>query len=353
MRNLVIPVLAVIFLTLSCAPASPSPGSQPTKPATPTSGAASPAAPTAVPAKKVDYPTNGKAVTIINPWAPGGSADTGSRLLAVPLEKELGVPVEVQSRPGAGSQVGTTELAMAKPDGYTLGYISIPTTVLFYLTPDRKAAFTRETFQPIAVHVVDPGVIVVRSDSPYKSLKDLVDAAKANPEKIKASDTGVLGAPHLSILQFQKLAGVKFAIVHFDGGAPAATALLGGHTDVAFGFVGDLLNYVRSGAFRVLGIMDKKESKFLPGVKLTEAEGYKLNFSVARTLAAPGKTPKDVVDILAKGVKKSMDDSDHKKKMDEMGLELRYMDPAEFSAYWAETETAMKPLVTEALAGQK
>ncbi len=364
MRRL-LPVLVVASLLIVACSATPAPAptQPPAKPtaAAPASGptaapTAAPAAkPTDVPAKKVEYPQKGKVLTIIAPWAAGGSASLGARALGAALEPILGITVENVEKPGAGSQVGTTELAAAKPDGYTLGYITMPTVQTLYLNPERQATFSRSSFQPVSGHNVDRGIIVVRTDSPYKSIEDLVNAAKANPGKVTAVDTGILGGPHLAIVQLQRLTGVKFAVVHVEGGSQNATTLLGGHADVSFGFAGDMARYVLSGQFRVLGVMDTSIGKLLPpGTRTMESQGYKgFNFPAYRTVVAPAGVPKEIVQVIAGAVKKATEDPAHVKKMQDAGLEVEFMDTERFTAEWADYEQRLKPLVEEALAEAK
>ncbi len=299
-------------------------------------------------ASKVDFPAKGRSVTLILGTSAGGSTDIGARILAGPMEKLLGTRLQVENKPGAGWQIGLTALARSKPDGYTIGFAVIPQAITNYLDPDRKAVFNRKSFQFLGMQVVDPGNIAVAAGSPYKTLKDLVDAAKANPGKVKASATGILSDDHLAILQLQKLANVKFAIVQFDGSAPAMTALLGGHTDAYFGNVGDTAPQFKAGGVRVLGIMDKQESPFLPGAKTVESQGWKLYSSSSRGLIAPAGVPKETVKIFADAIKRAMEDEEHKKKMNEQGLTMRYMDPSQMEAYWIEMEEQVKPLVSEA-----
>jgi tripartite-type tricarboxylate transporter receptor subunit TctC len=251
----------------------------------------------------------------------------------------------VINRPGAGWQVGTTELTRSKPDGYTIGYAPIPTIITIYLDPDRKAVFGRKNFQMLAMHVVDPGAIAVRTDSPYKSVKDLVDAAKANPGKIKVSHTGIMGDDHLAILQLEKLTGVTFAVVGFDSSTGAQTALLGGHIDVAFDNVGTFPNHVKAGTMRVLGIMDTQETRYYPGVKTFAAQGYKLYSSSARSIVMPAGASKEVITILSNAIKKATEDSEHRKKLDDMAFPLRYMGPEETTAFWDQMEAQVKPLL--------
>jgi tripartite-type tricarboxylate transporter receptor subunit TctC len=300
-----------------------------------------------VTAPAADFPAKGKSVTMIVGSSAGGSTDVGARILAAAMEKELpGTRIQVENKPGAGWQIGLTALSRSRTDGYTIGFTILPQTITNYLDPERKAVFTRKSFQPLGMQVVDPGVIAVKAGSPYKSLKDLLEAAKAAPSKIRASATGILGDDHLGVLQLQRLTGVKFAIVQFDGSAPSMTALLGGHTDAYFGNIGDTLPQFKAGEIRLLGVMDDEESPLAPGVKTLASQGIKLESSSSRGLSAPAGTPKELVDLLAQAIKKAIANPEHMKKMGEQGLTVRYMDPARMESYWAEMEEQIRPLMS-------
>lgn len=332
--------------TPASAPAAPTKAAEPAKAAEPTKAAAPAPTQAAAPAQKVSFPEKGKAITVLVHWAAGGSSDLGARLLAAGMEKELGTTVEVVNKAGAGGQIGYTALAQAKPDGYTIGSTNYPSAIITYLDPDRKATYSRKDFALLALHVVDPGVIAVKTDSPYKSVKDVIDAAKANPKKIRVSTTGLQSDEHFAILQLQQMTGAQFAIVHFaEGIAKAKAAFLGGHVDILVGNVGDTPELLKGGEIRVLGVMDPEESKFLSGVKTFEAQGYKLFSSSSRGFSAPAGTPKEVVDILSGAMKKVIASEEHQKKMSEMGLTLRYMDPVQYESYWNEYEKMFKELL--------
>jgi tripartite-type tricarboxylate transporter receptor subunit TctC len=298
------------------------------------------------PAGAAEFPQKGKAIQILVGFAAGGSSDAGARILAGGLEKELGTSVVVVNKPGASSQIAYTALSQAKPDGYTIGNTNFPSSVVTYLDPARKATYTRKDFELLALHVIDPGLIAVTKDSPFKTLKEVVEAAKANPKKIRISTTGVQSDEAFGILQFQKMTGAQFAMVHFSqGSAPAMTAFLGGKIEVFCGNVGDLLAQVKSGEVRILGIMDDQQSRFYPGVQTFEEQGYKLYSSSSRGFAAPAGTSKEVINILSGAIKKVVATEDHKKRMADMGLTIRYMDPAQYTKYWDEYETMLKELL--------
>jgi tripartite-type tricarboxylate transporter receptor subunit TctC len=294
-------------------------------------------------APKGSFPERNKTITIIVSYNAGGNTDIAARAVAPLLEKEFGIPVQVLNKPGAGGQVGYTQLANAKPDGYTLGIVGLPAVNGIYLDSERKALFDRASFQPLALQAHHPGLLAVRADSPYKTVQDLVAAAKANPEKLTANTTGILGDDHLAVLQFQTLTGTKFAIVHFDGTAPATTAFLGGHIDLYVGNLADLLSHLKAGTVRILGIADKVESSFYPGVKTFEAQGIPLYASSDLGVVMPAGAPKEVVEILGAALEKACKSETHVKKMESMGIPAKCEGPAGFTKVWGEMDAWAKP----------
>jgi tripartite-type tricarboxylate transporter receptor subunit TctC len=302
-------------------------------------------------AEAAAFPEKGRPITMIVPWSAGGSLDLSARLLASDMEKILGTPVMVVNKPGASGQVGTTQLALAKPDGYTFGVTAIPSTSTIYLDPDRKAVFGRKELAPLARHVSDPIAIAVRADSKYQTLKDLVADAKANPERVKAGSPGILSAMHLGLLLFQKAADLRFAPVQFDGSGQVATALLGGHIDVMFDVIAVNAPNIKAGKVRILGVMDREPSRQFPEVKTLESQGLKVYLSTSRAYSAPGGTPKEIVEILSAAIKKATEGEAHRKRLEELSLTVAYLDAAQFGAYWDELDAQIKPFI--ALAKQQ
>ncbi len=211
-----------------------------------------------------EYPT--RPISLMVPAGAGGGTDVGARILSSIAEKIMGQPIVVLNRPGAGTQVGFTELSRQKPDGYYLGFVLLPAINTIILDPERKAAFEFESFVPIINQVQDAGLIWVRTDSPYNTLKDLIEDARKRPGQIRASTTGILSDDHLAILMMEQAAGVKFRIVHFDGGAQQLTATLGGQVDVSFDNVGVITARIKGGTVRALAVTNNERSKFLPEV---------------------------------------------------------------------------------------
>jgi tripartite-type tricarboxylate transporter receptor subunit TctC len=296
-------------------------------------------------ANAAEFPVAGKTITMIVGFSAGGSSDAGARILAGGMEKVLGTKVEVLNKPGASGQIGYTALARAKPDGYTIGLASLPGIMVSAMDADRKAVYTKDSFQPIALQVVDAGVVAVKADSPYKTLKDVIADAKARPKKVTISTTGLQTGDHFSVLQMQKLTDAQFAIVHFDGASTAMTALLGKKIDVYSGNVGDILSQLKSGDIRVLGVMDKEENPFLPGVGTFTSQGYPLLGGSWRGYLAPAGTPAPVVKTLSDAIKAALESSEVKASLDKIGLNVRYMDASGYGAIWNEYAGVVKDLI--------
>jgi tripartite-type tricarboxylate transporter receptor subunit TctC len=297
-------------------------------------------------AAKIDFPKKGQAITMIIPWAAGASSDLGGRLLAMGMEKDLGVPVLVVNKPGASGQIGLTDVARAKADGYVIGYCAMSSAVLPYLDTARKATFQRKDLIGVAAHVGDVRAVAVSTKSPYKTLKDLAEALKAKPGKIRAGTNGAMTDCHFAQLLFAKLSGGEFSYVHFRGGGETIPALMGGHVDTYFGSSSELTRYFTSGEFRVLAVLGEKETKFLPGVKTAKALGYPVSFTTYRNIFVPGGTPNEIVDTLAGSIKKVMGTEEHRKRMeDELNLLLEFQGPAEVNKAWDEMEETMKKLI--------
>jgi len=312
--------------------------------------AASAASATAMagPALAQNYPR--RAVQLIVAFPAGGSTDVGARILAAAAEKDFGQPITVVNKAGAGGQIGFTEIARARPDGYTLGFLNLPGMNTITLDPERKAAFTIDSFIPIVNQVLDPGFIWVKGDSPYKTLADLVDAAKKNPGKISACTTGILSDDHLAILMMQEAAKVEFRIVHFDGGAQQITGVLGGHVDVAFDNVGGVFKRVLSGECRGLAVTDNERSKFLPQVQTTKELGFATVISSStRGVGAPKGTPADVIKVIETSFLKAINSPEMKEKMDAVGLALKPMVGAEYAKYYADQQAQAKKYTEWAL----
>ncbi len=291
------------------------------------------------------YPDKSRSINFIVAYPPGGGTDTTARVMTPLLEKEMGLPVTIINKGGAGGQLGFTEIARAKPDGYTIGYLILPTVITIYLDPDRKAVFSKKSFDLLAMQDSDPGVIAVKGDSPYKTMKELIDAAKAKPGTIRACTSGIMSDDHIAAMMTEQVAGVKLAIVHFDGGGPSRTAVLGGHVEIYYGNASEIRSQVSGGELRILSVMDKKRSRFYPDVKTAEEQGYPIFSGVHRGVGMPAGAPQEVRDTLVKSLKNVITSDDFTKRMEKILYDTLYMDPQKYSAFWSDYETGAKKWV--------
>jgi tripartite-type tricarboxylate transporter receptor subunit TctC len=295
-------------------------------------------------AQALNYPT--KPIILQIPWPAGGSTDVGARIVAAIAEKKMGQPIVVTNRVGAGSQIGLTETARAKPDGYTLGFASLPALNTIVLDPERKALFDLNSLVFIINQVIDPGIIWAKGDSPYKTLKDLLEDARKRPGEIRAATTGILGDDHLAILMLEQAAKVKFRIVHFDGGAQVFTAVLGGQVDVAFGNIGDIGTKLKGTPLRILMVMDPQRSKFVPDVPTTAELGFPgIISSSSRGMFGPAGIPDPILKKIQAVFLEAMKDPEHVDKMDKSALAVKPLVGEEYKKYVNDLHQRIIPLM--------
>jgi tripartite-type tricarboxylate transporter receptor subunit TctC len=288
---------------------------------------------TASPSVAQNYPD--KPIQMMVAFPPGGSTDVAARIVAAIAEKAIGQPIVVVNKGGAGGQVGWTEMVRQKPDGYYIGLINLPGMNTIIADPERQAIFNIDSFIPIINQVLDPGVIWVRAESPFKTYQDFADAAKKAPGTLRVSTTGILSDDHLAILMFEEATGNSVRIVHLDGGASQMKETLAGNIDVSFDNVGSIVKQVKGGQVRALAVMDTERSKYLPDVPTTKEVGAPTILSnSSRGIAAPKGTPPAVVKKLEEVFKAAMDDPDHIKRLDEAGLGLKVMTGDEYATYY-------------------
>lgn len=297
---------------------------------------------------KINYPQKGRVLSIIVPYPAGGGADTDARIIAPLLEKKMGIPVQVVNKPGAGTQVGMTELTSAKPDGYTILLGHFPGTVTTYLDPTRQTAYSRKNFTGVAFTSSEPFTFIVAKDSPYKSMQDVVDYAKANPEKFRVAVTGILLPPHLSVLELEKQTGAKFATVHFDGAAPGRTAFLGGHTEALVALVSEAAPALKGDMARVIGIMDTQGNDQLPGVKTMPDQGYKVLMVNSEGILAPAGTPPAILQYLEEAINEAVTNEAFTSRMKQLGINVKFKGAKESDQWLTQLENQVKPLIEEA-----
>ena len=293
-----------------------------------------------------DFPKKGKTIDLVVAFSSGGAVDTAARLIQPILEKELGTNVEVINKPGAGGQIGYTQLTSAAPDGYTIGATGSPSVVVSPLDPARGAKYTRDSFQPLGRQVIDPAVIAVQPDSPYQTLKDLLDAANANPKSLTASTTGLQTGEHFAMAQIQEVTGAEFQPVHFsEGASQATTAFLGKHVDILVANISDVTDLTKQGKARVLGVMTSERSPALPDVPTFKEAGYDVEAGTARGYSAPAGLPADVAKKLEGAIKTAIEDPSVVQKMKDLGLQTSYLSGADYQTFWAGQEEDFKKVL--------
>lgn len=284
-------------------------------------------------------------ITAIVPFTAGGGTDAFARVLTPKMSAALGVPIEVVNRPGASSQIGLTEVANAAPDGYTIGFQIFPTS-LAYLDPDRQSAYTRESFTPIGPAYEVESIVAVRSDSPLKTIADVVEAAREKPGGLKASAPGVMSTGHLAAIGFEQATGTKFAIVNFQGGGPTVTAVLGGHVDIGFFSMNEALPQLdsRGGQIRVVGVLSDKENPY--GLPTAAAQGLEIpSYAPDVGIVGPAGMPAEVVDKLSQALKAALEDPEVIAEAKRIGNSIGYQTPEEYAARWVAAEEKYKPLI--------
>jgi tripartite-type tricarboxylate transporter receptor subunit TctC len=282
-------------------------------------------APAAKEKPKEKYPT--RAITVFVNYGAGGSSDLGTRALMAVVEKDLGVPINVMNKPGAGGWIGWLELLKAKPDGYTISLINTPNLITGYMDPKQNRKENIDSFALIANHVTDPGAIAIRNDEKrFTNMKELVEYAKKNV--VTTTSTGITGDDHIAALKFNKQYGTKFEAVHNRGANETITQVLGGHVDVMFANVGDVTTLHKNKEIKVLAVMSEKRSPLLAEIPTLKEIGYDGVYSwSARGFAAPKGTDPAVIAILTAAIERATKNPDHMKKMAEMGLTLDYQNP--------------------------
>jgi tripartite-type tricarboxylate transporter receptor subunit TctC len=291
-------------------------------------------------ASAAEWPT--KPITIIVPHAAGGGTDLIARLVFSYAEKILGQKVIIVNKPGAATEIGLTELALSKPDGYTWGFANSPQTQSLPIA--RKTKFTMESFEPCCNIVYDPGIIVVRTDSQFKSMEEFIGYAKENPGVITIGNTGRGSDDDIAVRLMERETGVKVTQVPFDGAAPLTTALLGGHIAAGAINVTEAVPYVNAQKMRALAVMDEERSHLLPDVPTFKELGYDVISGSARGFSAPKGTPMVIIEKMSLAVKETLDDPDFKKKAEEAYQLIKYMGPAEYKRYLYELQETLKGL---------
>jgi len=275
-------------------------------------------------AKYPDKPLN-----MIIAFTAGGSSDVQARIMQKYWNKYCDQEWVFVYKPGAGGAIGFGEIAHARPDGYTIGGVNVPHIVLQPLV--QKAQFNVDDFAYICQVVNDPQAIVVRKDSPLKSVKEVFEYAKANPSKLKVGLVGPNSGHHLMYLDVKGKYDFPVTEIFYKGAADQNAALLGGEIDVMFGNLNDVMRSLEE--LNVLGLASEKRNAFLPEISTLQEQGYDVVSDIRRAFVAPKDIDKAQLAYLRDIFKKISDDPEYQSDMKTAGQPMEYMDGDAFAAY--------------------
>jgi tripartite-type tricarboxylate transporter receptor subunit TctC len=285
------------------------------------------AAVTAQPA--APYPS--KPIRLIATFGPGSSIDIIARLVAKPLSEQLGQPVIVDNKPGAGGDLGTNIVAKSEKDGYTIGFASAGP---FTVNPNARKKMPYDSlkdFVPVALVATGPNVILANPALPVKNLQELIAYVKANPNKVSYASAGMGTSGHIAGELFQHLSKTKILHVPYKGNSEAITDTLGGQTQLVISGVPPILSHVKSGQLRALAVADTKRSPLLPDVPTVAEAGLPGAESVAwYGIVAPAGTPPEILNRLNAEIEKAVARPDVQEKFLSLGIAAGTESRAEF-----------------------
>ena len=281
-----------------------------------------------------DYPARN--ITMVVPFPPGGVADITGRPLAEAMTRILKQNVIVENKSGAGGGLGMQYVARAKPDGYTilLALSSISIIPEADKVLGRDPMYQLSQLVPIARFTADPTVLAVRADSPYKSVADLVAAAKKSPGTIPYGSSGNYGTMHVPMEMLDEVAGVKMLHVPFTGAGPAIVALLGGQVQALATGPSTVTSHVKAGKIRVLATWGDSRHPAFPDVPTLRELGYDAQFSQWTGLFVPAGTPEPVVAKLRETSKAAVNDPTFQAVMAKVETPIQYLDQPQFRTFW-------------------
>ncbi len=297
---------------------------------------------------KVNFPT--KPVTIIVPFAAGGGTDVLARMLGNAAKNTLSQPVVVENKAGGSGMVGMADGSKASPNGYTVTMVTVELVTVPHM---QSVPVQGDDFKYVMRLNFDPSAITVRADSPYKTLKDFLDAAKAKPGTMKIGNSGPGAIWDLATYQLEAATGTKFVHTPYQGAGPAMTDLIGGHIDAVAVSPAEVSAQVAAGKLRILGVMSDSRWSSFPDVPTLKESGVNVSLGTWRGLAVPKSTPDAVVAILHDGFKRAMDTPEFKETFAKTGLGAGYMDGKSFGGFVKNEDERFTKLINDLGLAQK
>jgi tripartite-type tricarboxylate transporter receptor subunit TctC len=296
-----------------------------------------------------------KPITMIVAYSPGGGTDLIARAVQPYLEKYLGggAKVVLVHRPGAGGEIGFAAIANAAPDGYTIGFVNTPPLITIPI--ERTAQFGGpQRFELLGNLIDDPCNFAVHADSEFRSLKDLAAYARANPGKVTVGSSGIGSDDHLVMLMFERAAGVKMTHVPFKGSADVRAALQGKQITVAAINIGEALQGIKGGTpMRNIGQFSPARSNLAPDLPTAREQGFDIELSSLRGMAAPKGLPPEIRERLVKAVASAAADPEFQALATKFYAPLRFLTPGEFASVIQDADVQFKQLWKELPWGDK
>ena len=278
-----------------------------------------------------NFPT--KPVRLLIPYAAGGAVDILGRTLGDELSKRWGQPVIIENRTGAGGTIASQVVAKSDPDGYTLVIVASGHSINPYLY--KKLPYdTFKDFTPISLLGSSPNMMMVAATSPFKTVADVIAAAKAKPGSLSYGQSGIGTSTHLAGELFKSMAKVDISTVSYKGGAPIINDLLGGHLPLSFNNIPESISQIRAGTLRPLGVTSAKRAAVLPDVPTIAESGVPgYDTAVWWGLLGPGKMPADLTAKISKDCAAALNSPAVKQRLDNLGATVAGTTPAEFDKY--------------------
>lgn len=290
------------------------------------------------------YPESGSRIQMQVGLSAGGTTDTWARILAENLSQRTDARFQVVNMPGAGGMLAINDVLNSPEDTSKVANVNLP-SALKYLYPNSEATYTRDDFEPVGCTGYTPNVLVVRSDSPYTTLEDLVTEAETRPGEVNAAADGALSDDTVAYATFEEAANIDVNVVVVDGSAQKVTALLGGQVDFFTGGLTGVQAQVDSGDFRILAVLAEQPSPFLEGVPTAVEQGVELLSDSYFCYAFAAGAPEEAVSGLESLLREISDDPAYQEANAAVGMETRFLSSDEMLAEWERQEEIVSAVV--------
>ncbi len=284
-----------------------------------------------------------RSIQFIIPWAAGGGGTINAQALQPHFEKAIQGSVQIINKPGGGGTIAWNYVANSVPDGYTVGITNQSFILTQYTT---KTGVSFKKVDPIIMVVDMPATLGVKADAPWKTFKEFISYAQANPGKVQMGNSGMGANYHISSLGIEMVTGVKFTHVPFKGSSPSITALLGGHVDASVNEISTLLPFVEAKKFRLLVVGATERNFVVPDVPCMKEEGYdQVLIGAWYVWALPKGVPKERVKILHDAFKAAMDAKEYKEYYRKLGGVVTYIGPQDLPAFLEQEDRRLKKII--------